>query len=84
MTLYNRELGDLGEEADLLVDRMFNMLIRELRECYGSDVPTDDRLYDVEITVRNFIWQHCPKARAETLPEAARISAKAGLSGPSH
>jgi hypothetical protein len=78
MTLYNREVGELGEEADLLVNRMFNMLVRELRENYGTSVPADDRLYDVEIVVRNYIWRYCPKARAESLPEAAKISADSG------
>lgn len=63
MTLHVKPRGDLGEEADLLVDRMFNMLVRDLRECYGTTVPTDDRLADLETSVRNFIWDHVPKAR---------------------
>jgi hypothetical protein len=64
MTLYDCELGDLDNDADLLVDRIFNTLIRELRARYGTTVPTDDRLADVEIAVRNLIYQHVPKARA--------------------
>ena len=63
MTLMVEEMGDLEEEADLLVDRMFNMLVRELRDCYGTSVPSDDRLADIENRVRNFIWKHVPKAR---------------------
>lgn len=63
MTLHVKEHGELGEEADLIVDRMINMLVRELRENYGQTVPTDDRLADVELTIRNFVWDHVPKAR---------------------
>jgi hypothetical protein len=65
MTLHVKELGGLGEEADLIVDRMFNLLVKELRANYGKTVPTDDRLYDVELTVRNFIYTHCPEARGD-------------------
>lgn len=65
MTLSVKERGELNEEADLLVDRMFNMMVRELRECYGTTIPTDDRLADLELRVRNFIWDHVPKARGE-------------------
>ncbi len=65
MTLTIKAPGELNEEADLLVDRMFNMLVRELKDCYGTSVPTDDhRLADVENDVRRFIWNHCPRTRA--------------------
>jgi hypothetical protein len=63
MTLTVKQRGDLDEDADMLVDVLMSKLVRDLREAYGQTVPTDDRLADVENTLRNFIWDHVPKAR---------------------
>lgn len=63
MTLHVAIPDDLAEGADRLVDEIINRLVRGLRETYGTTVPTDDRLADIENTVRCFIWKHVPAAR---------------------
>lgn len=63
MTLQVKEKGELGQSADRLVSDMFDDLVHGLREHYGAQVPTDGRLAELEIRVRNFIWDHVPEAR---------------------